>query len=111
MKEGLFTNVEDKQEVITKSGAYDKILENRSRPELPEEAVNIDERNVEPLAEKKAEKPQKEYKQYPNNEVRVSATEYFKGDELAGNVWINKYALKDSQGNLYEQTPDDMHWL
>ncbi len=34
---------------------------------------------------------------------------YFKGDELAANVWINKYALKDSNGELHELTPDDMH--
>ena len=35
--------------------------------------------------------------------------QYFKGDELAARVWANKYALKDSFGNLYEKTPDDMH--
>ncbi|MBN2523441.1 MAG: adenosylcobalamin-dependent ribonucleoside-diphosphate reductase [Bacteroidales bacterium] len=38
-----------------------------------------------------------------------SSIDYFKGDELAATVWINKYALKDSYGNLYEKTPDDMH--
>lgn len=35
---------------------------------------------------------------------------YFGGDELAARVWVNKYALKDSFGNIYEKTPDDMHW-
>lgn len=34
---------------------------------------------------------------------------YFKGDDLATRVWVNKYALKDSEGTLYEATPDDMH--
>lgn len=34
---------------------------------------------------------------------------YFKGDELAARVWVNKYALKDSHGKIYEATPDDMH--
>lgn len=38
-----------------------------------------------------------------------ASTEYFNGDELAANVWINKYALKDSIGNIYEKTPEDMH--
>lgn len=38
-----------------------------------------------------------------------ASVEYFNGDELAATVWINKYALKDSQGNLYELTPADMH--
>lgn len=42
-------------------------------------------------------------------DVLSSAIEYFNGDELAANVWINKYALKDSFGNIYDRTPDDMH--
>ena len=42
-------------------------------------------------------------------EAVAGAIEYFNGDELAANVWINKYALKDSMGNIYEKTPDDMH--
>lgn len=46
---------------------------------------------------------------YSYDEVIQSATEYFKGDELAANVWLNKYALKDSAGNLYEKNPNDMH--
>ena len=44
------------------------------------------------------------------DEARVASKEYFSGDELAAQVWVNKYALKDSQGNLYERTPEDMHW-
>jgi ribonucleoside-diphosphate reductase alpha chain len=48
-------------------------------------------------------------KVYTFDEALTGATEYFKGDELAANVWINKYALKDSQGNIYENTPDQMH--
>jgi len=42
-------------------------------------------------------------------DVKKAATEYFKGDTLAGDVWANKYALKDSKGNIYELTPDEMH--
>ena len=38
-----------------------------------------------------------------------AALQYFNGDDLAATVWVNKYALKDSQGNVYELTPDDMH--
>ena len=47
---------------------------------------------------------------YSNEEAVKSAIEYFKGDELAGTVWVNKYALKDSQGNIFEKDPDEMHW-
>ena len=43
-------------------------------------------------------------------EAKEASKEYFGGDELAAQVWVNKYALKDSQGNLYERTPADMHW-
>jgi ribonucleoside-diphosphate reductase alpha chain len=48
-------------------------------------------------------------KVYSFDEALVDATKYFKGDELAANVWINKYALKDSEGNIYESNPDQMH--
>ena len=47
---------------------------------------------------------------YTNEDAFNAAFNYFKGDELAARVWVNKYALKDSAGNLYELTPDDMHW-
>lgn len=46
---------------------------------------------------------------YSHEEAVDASIEYFKGDELAARVWANKYALKDSYGNLYEKTPDDMH--
>lgn len=48
-------------------------------------------------------------KTYTNEEAVKASTEYFKGDVLAATVFVNKYALKDSQGNVYEKTPDDMH--
>jgi len=47
---------------------------------------------------------------YSNEEAVKAAIEYFKGDDLAGTVWVNKYALKDSKGNIYEKTPEEMHW-
>ncbi|MCW3805829.1 adenosylcobalamin-dependent ribonucleoside-diphosphate reductase [Plebeiibacterium marinum] len=46
---------------------------------------------------------------YTNEEAYEAALKYFKGDELAARVWVNKYALKDSDGNIYELNPDDMH--
>ena len=46
---------------------------------------------------------------YSYEEALKAAVKYFDGDELAANVWVNKYALKDSYGNIYECTPDDMH--
>jgi ribonucleoside-diphosphate reductase alpha chain len=62
-----------------------------------ESAVKKDEKNTE-------------IKTYSFEEAYVEALDYFKGDELAAKVWVNKYALKDSFGKLYEKSPDDMHW-
>lgn len=47
---------------------------------------------------------------YTYDEALEASREYFNGDELAASVWINKYAMKDSFGNLYEKSPDQMHW-
>jgi ribonucleoside-diphosphate reductase alpha chain len=46
---------------------------------------------------------------YSHDEAVEASIQYFKGDELAARVWANKYALKDSFGNLFEKSPDDMH--
>ncbi len=43
------------------------------------------------------------------DEAYQEALKYFKGDELAARVWTSKYALKDSFGNIYEKSPDEMH--
>ena len=50
-----------------------------------------------------------EKKTYSYNEAYDATLKYFDGDELAARVWVSKYALKDSFGNYYELTPDDMH--
>jgi ribonucleoside-diphosphate reductase alpha chain len=46
---------------------------------------------------------------YTHDEAFQASLDYFQGDELAARVWVNKYALKDSFGNLYEKNPNDMH--
>ena len=51
-----------------------------------------------------------EKKTYSYYEAYNASLEYFKGDELAARVWVNKYAVKDSFGNIYEKSPEDMHW-
>jgi len=48
-------------------------------------------------------------KTYAQDEVLKASSKYFNNDELAAQVWLNKYALKDSEGNIYELTPNDMH--
>ncbi|MEO8884993.1 MAG: adenosylcobalamin-dependent ribonucleoside-diphosphate reductase [Mucilaginibacter sp.] len=46
---------------------------------------------------------------FSSEEAYEKSLIYFNGDDLAARVWVNKYALKDSYGNIYESTPDDMH--
>ena len=49
-------------------------------------------------------------KTYTYDEAYEASLAYFGGDELAARVWVNKYAMKDSFGNIYEQSPEQMHW-
>ena len=59
-------------------------------------------------APKKVSLPQ--MKAYKHEEVLKKSMEYFNGDELAATTWMNKYAMKDDNGDFVEQSPDDMHW-
>jgi len=76
----------------------EKMIEFRNEHKVTDNG-HIDEKNVK----------EKKRRIYATAEVKKAATEYFGGDQLAGDVWMNKYALKDSDGNIYELTPDDMH--
>lgn len=49
-------------------------------------------------------------KTYSYEEAFEASLKYFAGDELAARVWVNKYAMKDSFGNIFEKSPEDMHW-
>jgi len=116
----LFANLEEINETTEKENSanhYNQMLEQRVRPVAPEI------KDVKPaLTEKKMEeqlfaateeveiKKEKETpRSYSHEEIMEKATAYFSGDTLAANVWMNKYALKDSDGMVYELTPDDMH--
>ena len=86
----------------TKTNFYDGVLEKRTKPN-----VLFEEEEKENNVKAKQETPKRITHSY--QEALEKTTIYFKGDTLAANVWINKYSLKDSAGNLYECTPDDMH--
>ncbi len=98
---------------------YNKVLEERKKQELKGENTslidvkklqlshNISSKNLN--AKQKGEKKVMEERVLNYEEVFEAATAYFKGDSLAAGVWANKYALKDSAGNIYEKTPDEMH--
>ena len=73
------------------------------------EQVPPPQKNVEVKKSTESTKQENERVTYSHDEAVKASIKYFKGDELAARVWANKYALKDSYGNLYEKTPDDMH--
>ncbi len=124
---GLNTLAETEQNESTTSGNYNYLIENRVRPvEIPssmnegipsvveesaskwnKSAPNLNTIAIVEKEEKMTER--EELQNYSTDEVRAAANEYFKGDDLAAEVWMNKYSLKDSQGLIYEKTPDDMH--
>ena len=120
MKHNLYLNFEEEtkenkaQQGIQKEepkSFYDKVLEERSPLETPEAAIEIVAKNKLKLSEAPVElqKHSNPEKYYSHEEVLISATEYFDNDALAANVWMNKYALKDSEGKFYELNPNDMH--
>ncbi len=80
---------------------YTEVLNKRIRPK-----VMIEDQEMK---EKEDQKKESVHKKFSFDEVVAKSTEYFNGDSLAADVWANKYALKDSEGNLFELTPDDMH--
>jgi len=107
MDNNLTPSTQNDLEKKTKKNAYDDVLNKRTRPNVQDNQLEFSEevaKNVQTL-----ENTAKDSKQYTYDDALEKTTVYFKGDTLAANVWINKYALKDSDGNLYELTPDDMH--
>ena len=113
MENNLFTNLEPTVKQEKDQSFYDKILESRLRPDIKE--IQFTETKEFMTTEAGASTPEfvpQPQKSYTQAEVLAASTEYFKGDNMAANVWMNKYALKDSIGNVFELTPDDMHrWL
>ncbi len=81
------------------------VLVDDEKNSMPEELI-LDNKNTENNSDKMENK---EYKIYSVEEVKEATIKYFNGDQLAADVWMNKYALKDSDGNIFELTPDDMH--
>ncbi len=106
MENNLFANLEITEKQELKSDFYEKMLEKRTRPEILEIEQEDQVKDDVTAIPKHLQTPTAKY---AHEDVLKWATEYFKGDVLAANVWMNKYALKDSQGNIYERTPEDMH--
>jgi len=109
LKNDLFVNV-DKETEPGRENFYDEVLEERTKLETKKSTEESPSRQTKDTPQANELNQARSLKIYSHEEVLVKSTEYFKGDTLAANVWMNKYALKDSDGNIYELTPDDMHW-
>ena len=65
------------------------------------QSERIDLRGYQPMENKQT---------YTYEEAYDASLQYFGGDELAARVWVNKYAMKDGFGNIFEKSPEQMHW-
>ena len=93
----------EKEKKAEESNIYQEVLGKRATQNPPaKEEKEKKPLESQPMVEKEREK-------YSYNEAVQKSTVYFKGDSLAAGVWVNKYALKDSDGHIYELTPDAMH--
>lgn len=114
MEINLFAQLENDTEQSEKNSHkdyYNEMLEKRVRPvakETIEDNTATTEKTME-ITNQDSNASSAKYTAYTDEEILVKATEYFKGDNLAASVWMHKYALKDSDGKIYERTPDDMH--
>lgn len=122
----LFSSVDTDTSSKPKENIYSGIIDARVRPAEETFADNtftvqmtneVLELEIEKEIAEEMSMPNTTANQYEESEPRAYSTEeilkaageYFKGDTLAANVWMNKYALKDSYGKVYERTPLDMH--
>jgi len=111
MSESLNASKKKTQKNELNFGLFENVEINYERPNgiaLPQVEEEITEFEALKESSKKT-KEKKNMKVYTYEEAKKESIKYFKGDELAASVWINKYALKDSNGNIYENNPDQMH--
>ncbi|MFO7721670.1 MAG: adenosylcobalamin-dependent ribonucleoside-diphosphate reductase [Bacteroidales bacterium] len=100
------TQVDQNQEKESK--LYES-LKTRPRPELESDMDKPQESGAQEPGNISSEHHNASQPTWSFEEALEASTRYFRGDSLAANVWISKYALKNSAGDLFERTPDDMH--
>jgi len=83
-----------KTEQETKSTYYNEVLAKRIRPKVTVEDLEMKEKKAENVLQDNQEKKGTPRKLYSLDEAKEKSTVYFRGDNLAANVWVNKYALK-----------------
>lgn len=115
MENTLFPSTDKDLEKKKQNSFFDDVFEKRKELENSTEIEKKSglEKMEQSLNSMKIEEDDKENStkidSFSQEEILKASIEYFKGDLLAANVWMNKYALKDSEGKIYELSPDDMH--
>lgn len=104
----------DNNPIKEKDDFYQKIKEKRDKNFEENKESGMKQESVAKESRRKVDqegtKPKEDKSQiHSYDEALAKSTEYFHGDNLAASVWLSKYALKDSDGNIYEDTPDAMH--
>ena len=94
MEQTLFSELQLEEIEQEAQAGHDKILEARQNTNFSEDELSQQE-HVQVVVK---------HQPHPLDEVKAAAKEYFHGDSLAGDVWSNKYALKDSDGNIRADT-------
>ncbi len=109
MEQDLFANLEEierrKPGESKKKDFYEEVLLQRERPKVSEAHFEMEAR----VMDKKTDVAKEELRPFSRDSVLEESKKYFGGDELAATVWMNKYALKNSKGDVFELTPNDMH--
>ena len=100
----LFSMMDFEETSVVEESRVETLVDDKENV-IPEQQI-LENKTTENDSDKME---QKEYKAYSVEEVKEATIKYFNGDQLAADVWMNKYALKDSDGNIFELTPDDMH--
>jgi ribonucleoside-diphosphate reductase alpha chain len=113
MEYNLFAQIEELTKDLQQSDNVKEPAENyvsHKKPQREQPANKEDQFRPAPVVKKpELIKPKKELRPIPREEILAAAKTYFNGDELAATVWMGKYALKNSDGEIFELTPDDMH--
>jgi ribonucleoside-diphosphate reductase alpha chain len=113
MEYDLFAQFEENNKKPAVESAVNETADNyvqKRQPAREQPTNKEDQFKPVPVAKKVSQpKPEKKLSPIPREEIMAEAKKYFNGDELAATVWMGKYALKNSAGEIFERTPDDMH--
>jgi ribonucleoside-diphosphate reductase alpha chain len=109
MEVKAYTETNQVEQTQEKENKLYETLKTRPKPEMESDMSTMEKPGAQDAKQKVTGEGKTALKTWSFEEALEASTRYFDGDSLAANVWISKYALKNSAGDLFERTPDDMH--